>query len=115
MAAHLCPVALGAGGLIDRSWCFEQMAEVLSGLAPITTEAEMMQPELLLAQEGRVTLRYCPIDAVNTPAGVVIIGITRGCTRCSCPAKPPSGPWRKVPSAKTSCTALLTSAASRER
>jgi hypothetical protein len=35
-------------------------------------------PELLLAQAGRVTVRYCPFDYVNPVAKVVIVGITPG-------------------------------------
>ena len=34
---HLCPVVAGAGGLIDDSWCFESMAEVLVGMPPIVS------------------------------------------------------------------------------
>ena len=78
MAKHICPVVAGAGGLIDPAWCFEQMASVLGALPPIVTEDDMARQELLLFDDGRISLRYCPFDHVNVAAKVVIVGITPG-------------------------------------
>ena len=75
---HLCPVVAGAGGLIDGSWCIERMAEVLFAMPPIVTEADVLCPELLLFEKGRLTVRYCPFDGVNPEAKLVIVGITPG-------------------------------------
>ena len=78
MNEHVCPMPVATGGLIDRSWCFEHMAGVLTRTAPIVTETDMLRPELLLFEEGPLVLRYCPFDWVNPGAKVVIIGITPG-------------------------------------
>ena len=78
MSDHLCPVVAGAGGLIDDSWCFDRMAEVLVGMPPIVTEADMLCPELLLFEKGRLSIRYCPFDSVIPKAKLVIVGITPG-------------------------------------
>lgn len=78
MSDHLCPVVAGAGGPIDDSWCLERMAEVLVGMAPIVSEADVLGPELLLFEEGRLSVRYCPFDSVNPKAKLVIVGITPG-------------------------------------
>jgi hypothetical protein len=78
MSDHLCPVVAGAGGLIEDSWCFERMAEVLVGMRPIVTEADVLCPELLLFEQGRLSVRYCPFDSVNPKAKLVIVGITPG-------------------------------------
>ena len=78
MRDHLCPVMAGAGGLIDASWCLGRMAEVLVGMPPIVTEADVLCPELVLYEEGRLSVRYCPFDGVNPEAKVVIVGITPG-------------------------------------
>lgn len=76
--SHQCPVKLAAGGLIDRSWCFDNFAERLAALPPIQSEADMLRPQLLLAKDGPLTVRYCPFDSVNLKAKVVIVGITPG-------------------------------------
>ena len=78
MSDHLCPVVAGAGGLIDDSWCFERMAEVLLGMPPIVTETDVLGPELLLYEKGRLSVRYCPFDSVKSKAKLVIVGITPG-------------------------------------
>jgi hypothetical protein len=78
MSDHLCPVVAGAGGLIDDSWCFDRMAEVLVGMPPIVTETDVLRPELLLFENGRLSVRYCPFDSVNPKAKLVIVGITPG-------------------------------------
>ena len=78
MTDHLCPVLVGAGGLIDDSWCFERMAQVLVGMPPIDTEADVLRSELLLYEKGRLSVRYCPFDSVNPRAKLVIVGITPG-------------------------------------
>jgi hypothetical protein len=78
MSDHLCPVIAGAGGLIDASWCLGQMAEVLVGMPPIVPEADVLCPELVLVEEGRLSVRYCPFDGVNPEAKLVIVGITPG-------------------------------------
>jgi hypothetical protein len=57
---HVCPMPSAAAGLIDASWCFERMAPVLSALTPIESEADMLRPKLLVAEDGRLTVRYCP-------------------------------------------------------
>ena len=78
MSDHLCPVIAGAGRLIDDSWCFERMAEVLVGMPPIVSETDVLCPELLLFESGRLSVRYCPFDSVNPKAKLVIVGITPG-------------------------------------
>lgn len=78
MSDHLCPVVAGACGLIDNSWCFDRMAEVLVGMPPIVTEADVLCPELLLFEQGRLSVRYCPFDCVNPKAKLLIVGITPG-------------------------------------
>ena len=78
MSDHLCPVVAGAGGLVDDSWCFDRMAEVLMGMPPIVTETDVLCPELLLYEKGRLSVRYCPFDSVNPKAKLVIVGITPG-------------------------------------
>lgn len=75
---HRCPVSVSAGGLIDPSWCFDRFAGVLSDLPPISVEEDVLRPELLLADDGRISVRYCPFDLVNPGAKVVIVGITPG-------------------------------------
>jgi len=77
-ADHVCPVGTGGGGLIDRNWCFDQMGPVLSRMSPITAEADVLAPDLVLAEDGPLTIRYCPCDRVNLAARVVIVGITPG-------------------------------------
>jgi hypothetical protein len=64
--------------LIDRSWCFDTFAERLAGLPPITSAADILRSELLLAEDGPFSVRYCPFDYVNPQAKVVIVGITPG-------------------------------------
>jgi hypothetical protein len=81
MSDHLCPVVAGAGGLIADSWCLDRMAEVLVGMPPIVTEADVLCPELVLFEKGRLTVRYCPFDGVNPEAKLVIVGITTGLPR----------------------------------
>ncbi len=78
MSDHLCPVVAGAGGLIDASWCFDRMAEVLIGMPPIVSETDVLCPELFLFEKGRLSVRYCPFDSVNPKAKLVIVGITPG-------------------------------------
>jgi hypothetical protein len=38
----------------------------------------VLQPELMLAKDGPLAVRYCPVDYVNSEAKVVIVGITPG-------------------------------------
>lgn len=78
MSDHVCPVVAGAGGLIDDSWCFERMAEVLVGMPPIVSETDVLRPELVLFEKERLTVRYCPFDGLNPEAKLVIVGITPG-------------------------------------
>jgi hypothetical protein len=78
---HVCPVAAAAGGLIDRSWCFDDFAERLAALPPIRSQSDVLRSELILAQQGPLTVRYCPFDHVNPKAKVVIVGITPGLTQ----------------------------------
>jgi hypothetical protein len=75
---HFCPVVAGAGGLIEESWCFGRMADVLAALPPITSVADMLRPELLLYEHGPLSIRYCPFDQMKPEAKLVIIGITPG-------------------------------------
>jgi hypothetical protein len=77
-AHHVCPVGTGGGGFIEEHWCFDQMAPILSRMSPITSEADVLVPELVLAQDGPLTIRYAPFDRVNVAARVVIVGITPG-------------------------------------
>jgi uracil-DNA glycosylase len=78
MTDHVCPVTAGAGGLIEESWCFGRMADVLGAMPPITVAADVLRPELLLYEQGPLSIRYCPFDSVNPGAKLVIIGITPG-------------------------------------
>jgi hypothetical protein len=77
---HACPVEWAAkhglleGSPVDRTWCLSsQMAAVMS-LDPI----DAMAPELLLWQEGELSVFYAPWDWVNTEASVMLVGITPG-------------------------------------
>ena len=77
---HTCPVEWAAehglleGSPVDRTWCLSsQMANVTS-LDPI----DAMAPELLLWQEGALSVFYAPWDWVNTGARVMLVGITSG-------------------------------------
>ena len=54
------------------------MADVLARLPRIVSEADLSTAELLLFEDRRVSMRYCPFDYVNRAARVVIIGITPG-------------------------------------
>jgi hypothetical protein len=78
LIGHVCPIDAAAGGPIDRSWCFDHYGERLAQLPPIRTEADALHPDLVLATEGRVTVRYCPFDYINPKAKVLIVGITPG-------------------------------------
>ncbi len=75
---HVCPITSSAGGLIDQRWCFDQMAPVLSRMAPINSETDVLAPDLLLIEDGDLSIRYCPCDRVNLAARVVVVGITPG-------------------------------------
>lgn len=75
---HCCPVIPAVGGLIDRSWCFDTFAERLPRLPRIASESDVLRPELVLAEDGPLVVRYCPFDYVNAKAKVMIVGITPG-------------------------------------
>lgn len=78
MTDHNCPVARSTTGLIDPSWCFDRFARILSNLPSIHAEADVLCPALVLAEDGPISVRYCPFDWVNPVAKVVLVGITPG-------------------------------------
>lgn len=75
--SHTCPV-VAAAGQVDPAWCIDNFAASLAAMPTVRTEADTTHPDLFLAESGRFTLRYCPVDAVNPQASVVIVGITPG-------------------------------------
>ena len=76
--SHPCPVRVGAGGLIDGSWCLDAMAPVISQLPDGLTEDTVTRPELLVHRAGPVEIFYTPFDWVNTSARLVLVGICPG-------------------------------------
>ena len=77
-ATHVCPVGAAGGGFVDQRWCFDEMAPVLSRMPPTTSETDVLVSDLVLVEDGPLTIRYCPCDRVNLAARVVIVGITPG-------------------------------------
>jgi hypothetical protein len=71
------------------------MAEVLVGMPPIVPEADVLCPELVLVEEGRLSVRYCPFDGVNPEAKLVIVGITPGLLQMFSHAKKRNELWPK--------------------
>jgi hypothetical protein len=71
-------VQAGAGGLVDARWCTAHFADVLRALPPGLAEAEVTRPELLLYDDGTLTVYLTPFDWVNPTAQVVIVGLTQG-------------------------------------
>ena len=77
---HACPVEWAAdhglveGSPVDRSWCLSHQMGTVMGLEPISAVA----PELLLWQQGALSVFYAPWDWVNTSARVMLVGITPG-------------------------------------
>ena len=67
---HACPVEWAAdhglveGSPVDRSWCLSHQMGTVMGLEPISAVA----PELLLWQQGALSVFYAPWDWVNTSA-----------------------------------------------
>ena len=77
-ATHLCPIRSAAGGLIASSWCIDNFAERLAKLPPKITESEITRSDLLLVEEGDVSVYYVPFERVNPMAKVLTIGLTPG-------------------------------------
>ena len=77
-ATHLCPIKAGAGGLISEDWCIDTFAESLAALPDALTEEEIIRPELLLWEHGRLSIYYVPFERVNTAAKVFLVGLTPG-------------------------------------
>jgi hypothetical protein len=77
---HTCPVEWAAdhglleGSPVDRSWCLSHQMDTMMTLEPINA----MAPELLLWQQGALSVFYAPWDWVNTSAKVMLVGITPG-------------------------------------
>ena len=77
---HTCPVEWAAdhglleGSPVDRSWCLSHQLDTVTDLEPI----DAMAPELLLWQQGTLSVFYAPWDWVNTSANVMLVGITPG-------------------------------------
>ena len=78
MTTHLCPIAAGAGGLIDKRWCIDHFAETLAALPEDLSEAEVLRPELRLWVEGRLSIYYVPFERVNPTAKIMLVGLTPG-------------------------------------
>lgn len=77
-ATHPCPIREGAGGLIDCSWCIDNFAERLAQLPADLSEADVLRPDLLLWEEGDVSIYYVPFDRVNPEGKVMLVGLTPG-------------------------------------
>lgn len=75
---HPCSIAIGAGGLIDDSWCFSRFAAVLESMPDVQREEDVVKGDFLLVEDGPLTVHYTAFDRINTSATVVIIGITPG-------------------------------------
>jgi len=77
---HTCPVGWAAdhgllqGSPVDRSWCLSHQMDTVMSLEPVNP----MAPELLLWQQGALSVFYAPWDWVNTSASVMLVGITPG-------------------------------------
>ena len=77
---HCCPVAWAEdhdrlfGSPVGRSWCLAYRREALLA-AP---DGDIRVPELLLWQEGPLSIYYAPWDWVNVDAQVMLVGITAG-------------------------------------
>ena len=77
---HTCPVEWAAdhglleGSPVDRSWCLSHQMDTVTSLEPVNP----MASELLLWQQGALSVFYAPWDWVNTSARVVLVGITPG-------------------------------------
>src|SRR5215475_11609735 len=77
---HTCPVAwaqdhgLLAGTPVEVSWCLSDKRDLLTALA----EPDPMSSELLLWQQGALSVFYASWDWVNTAAKVMLVGITPG-------------------------------------
>jgi len=54
------------------------MAPVLRGLPPDIAEVEVTRPELLLRQDGRLSIYFVPFDLVRPTAKVMVLGLTPG-------------------------------------
>lgn len=77
---HTCPVAWAqargtlAGSPVQPSWCLSYRRQALANLGM----PDPMSRELLLWQDGPLSVFYAPWDWVNTAAKVMLIGITPG-------------------------------------
>lgn len=60
------------------SWTFDAFREVLAALPPDLHEEDVFRDDLLLFDDGRVSLFYAPFDHINAAAKVVLVGITPG-------------------------------------
>jgi len=63
-----------AGTPVEVSWCLSDKRDLLTALA----EPDPMSSELLLWQQGALSVFYAPWDWVNTAAKVMLVGITPG-------------------------------------
>ncbi len=79
-ADHACPVAralelgLAEGSPLQPSWCLSYRRELVVRLQ----DCDAASPELLLCEDGPLTIYYAPFDWVNTAACVMLVGITPG-------------------------------------
>lgn len=76
--ARVLLIRLGAGGLVDKAWCIEHLADVVTSLPPEVFGDDLDRPELELARDGPVSLHYVPFERVNPAARVVVVGLTPG-------------------------------------
>jgi|GEM_PF-341189 hypothetical protein len=81
---HTCPVAWAAEhGLLDGSpvypsWCLSAQRDNVLSHAYSQRMVQEIPLDLLLWQEGRISIYYAPWDWVNTAAKVMLVGITPG-------------------------------------
>jgi hypothetical protein len=77
-ATHLCPIRAGAGGLISEDWCIDTFAPKLAALPDDLRESQIIRPELLLWEQGPLSIYYVPFERVNPAARVFLVGLTPG-------------------------------------
>jgi hypothetical protein len=80
---HNCPIAWAfahsmADSAVDGTWCFDRFRNVIARLPETLTESDATRPELLLWDDGSVSVYYTPFDWVNPTGRIMLVGITPG-------------------------------------
>jgi hypothetical protein len=81
---HNCPIAwafdhgLADEAFVSPSWCWNTYQDAVANLSDPVRGDEVTHSDLLLWQDGRLSVYYTPFDWVNTRAKVLIVGITPG-------------------------------------